>query len=64
MDGFSKTHIATLSAEDSYAFGGLMAPEARTHFRRTAIVAIVIGDVLDRILWKTRPYEKEEGQAE
>jgi len=64
MDGFSKTHIATLSAEDSYALGGLMAPEARTHFRRTAIVAIVIGDVLDRILWKTRPYEKEEGQAE
>ena len=64
MDGFSKTDIASLSSEDSYALGGLMAPEAAKHFRRTAFVAIVIGDVLDRILWKTRPYEKEEGQAE
>ncbi len=64
MDGFSKTRIATLSADDSYALGGLMAPELRTDFRRSAIVALVIGDVLDRMLWKTRPYEKEEGQAE
>ncbi len=64
MDGFSKTRIASLTAEDSYAMGGLMEPEVRTHFRRSAYVSIVIGDILDRMLWRTRPYEKEAGQAE
>ena len=64
MDGFSRTRIATLTAEDSYCLGGLMAPEDKTHFRRSAYVGIVIGDILDRMLWRTRPYEKEKGQAE
>ena len=64
MDGFSKTRIATASCEDSYAIGGLMEPELRAHFRRSVYVAIVIGDVIDRMLWHTRPYEKHHGQAE
>jgi predicted nucleotide-binding protein (sugar kinase/HSP70/actin superfamily) len=64
MDGFSKTRIASLTAEDSYSIGGLMKPEQRTHFRRTTYVSIVIADILDRMLWHTRPYEKEKGQAE
>ena len=64
MDGFSKTRIASLTAEDSYSIGGLMKPEEGTHFRRSAYVAIVIADILDRMLWHTRPYEKEKGQAE
>jgi predicted nucleotide-binding protein (sugar kinase/HSP70/actin superfamily) len=64
MDGFSKTRIASLTAEDSYSVGGLMKPEEKTHFRRSAYVAVVIADILDRMLWRTRPYEKEKGQAE
>jgi len=64
MDGFSKTRIASLTADDSYSVGGLMKPEEKTHFRRSAYVSIVIGDILDRMLWRTRPYEKEKGQAE
>ena len=64
LDGFSKTRIASLTAEDSYSLGGLMKPEEKTHFRRTAYVAIIISDILDRMLWRTRPYEKEKGQAE
>jgi len=64
MDGFSRTPIAAISSKDSYALGGLMAPELRRDFRRTAYLAVVVGDVLDRILWRTRPYEKEKGLAE
>jgi hypothetical protein len=64
MDGFSKTRITSISADDSYALGGLMAPEVRTHFRRSAYVGLVIGDILDRMLWRTRPYEQEAGIAE
>jgi predicted nucleotide-binding protein (sugar kinase/HSP70/actin superfamily) len=64
MDGFSKIRIASITADDSYAMGGLLDPEVRKHFRRSAYMAIVIGDVLDRMLWRTRPYEREEGQAD
>jgi len=64
MDGFRNTRIASLTADDSYSLGGLMKPEEKEDFRRTAYVAIVISDVLDRMLWRTRPYEKEKGQAE
>jgi len=64
MDGFSRTRIASISSKDSYALGGLMAPEVRRDFRRTAYLAVVVGDCLDRILWRTRPYEKEKGLAE
>jgi predicted nucleotide-binding protein (sugar kinase/HSP70/actin superfamily) len=64
LDGFNKTRIASLTAEDSYSLGGLMKPEEKNHFRRTAFVAVVISDILDRMLWRTRPYEKEIGQAE
>lgn len=64
LDGFGKVHIATITSNDSYALGGLLEPQMLTHFRRSAYVSVVIGDVLDRMLWRTRPYEKEPGQAE
>jgi predicted nucleotide-binding protein (sugar kinase/HSP70/actin superfamily) len=64
MDGLRKTRIATLSSNDSYALGELMKPGEGADFWRSAYVAIVIGDVLDRVLWRTRPYEKRPGLAE
>ncbi|UCE83629.1 MAG: CoA activase [Deltaproteobacteria bacterium] len=64
LDGFGKIRIATITSNDSYALGGLLEPQMLTHFRRSAYVSVVIGDVLDRMLWRTRPYEKEPGQAE
>ena len=64
MDGFSKTRITSITAEDSYSLGGLMATEVATNFRRSAYVGLVIGDVLNRMLWRTRPYEREAGIAE
>ncbi len=64
LDGYGKIHIASITSNDSYCLGGLLEPQMVTHFRRSAYMAVVIGDVLDRMLWRTRPYEKEPGQAE
>jgi predicted nucleotide-binding protein (sugar kinase/HSP70/actin superfamily) len=64
MDGYSKTPIATLTADDSYAMGGLMEPGSGKHFRRSAYVGVLVGDILDRMLWHTRPYEKKAGLAD
>ncbi|UCG13445.1 MAG: CoA activase [Deltaproteobacteria bacterium] len=64
LDGLSKTRIASITSDDSYALGGLMETGDRAHFRRTAYFAVVLGDVLDRLLWRIRPYERSAGQAE
>ncbi|MBW1980378.1 MAG: CoA activase [Deltaproteobacteria bacterium] len=64
LDGFSNTRIASITSKDSYALGGLLPQPLRANFRRSAYVAIVIGDVLDRSLWHMRPYEREPGVAE
>ena len=64
MDGYSKTPIATLTADDSYAMGGLMEPGSGKQFRRSAYVGVLVGDILDRMLWHTRPYEKKAGLAD
>lgn len=64
LDGFGQTRIVSITSKDAYAVGGLLDPEVRTDFRRSAYMAVVIGDVLDRMLWHTRPYEKHPGQAE
>jgi len=33
-------------------------------FRKVAYLSVVVGDVLDRLLWRVRPYEKEPGMAD
>ncbi len=58
---FQQVPIAYLSTKDGYAIGGLLPAEKARHFRRTAYVAMVAGDVWDRTLWRVRPYEKESG---
>ncbi len=62
--GFGRTRIASVTSEDSYAAGDMIDPSMHSRLRRTAFMAIAIGDVLDRMLWRTRPYERERGQAE
>ena len=35
-----------------------------TNFRKAAYFSVVVGDILDRLLWRIRPYEKEPGMAD
>ncbi len=64
LEDFGETRIASLTSEDGYAVGGLMRPELRARFRRVGYLATVVGDVLDRMLWCVRPYERDRGQAD
>jgi predicted nucleotide-binding protein (sugar kinase/HSP70/actin superfamily) len=56
--------IATLSSEDAYALDGLIPKEQMQDFRKAAYLSMVVGDILDRLLWKIRPYEREEGTTD
>lgn len=67
LDSFpdlDRVKIASLSSKDAYSLDGLIPKEKITDFRKAAYLSVVVGDILDRLLWRIRPYEKEEGMAD
>jgi predicted nucleotide-binding protein (sugar kinase/HSP70/actin superfamily) len=56
--------IVTLSTDDAYALDGLIPQDKLQGFYKAGYLSVVIGDILDRLLWRTRPYEKEVGMAD
>jgi predicted nucleotide-binding protein (sugar kinase/HSP70/actin superfamily) len=64
VPGLEKLKIVSLSSEDSYSMDGLLSKEKVKDFRKMAYLSLIAGDILDRFLWRTRPYEKEEGMAD
>ncbi|MBW1794785.1 MAG: CoA activase [Deltaproteobacteria bacterium] len=67
LDSFpdlDRVKIASLSSEDAYSADGLIPKERMRDFRKAAYLSMVVGDIVDRLLWRIRPYEKEEGAAD
>ena len=59
-----KLKIGSLTTGDSYSLQGMIEKEEAREFRKVAYFSVVVGDILDRLLWRTRPYEKEAGLAD
>jgi predicted nucleotide-binding protein (sugar kinase/HSP70/actin superfamily) len=64
LDGFHNTRIAYVTCGDNYSAEGLVPPESQPTVVRMAVFGFLVGDILDRILWRTRPYERQPGAAE
>ncbi|MCP4578954.1 MAG: CoA activase, partial [Deltaproteobacteria bacterium] len=62
--GLSGLKIGALTTADGYSLQGIIEEERVTDLRKSSYVALVVGDVLDRLLWRVRPYEKEPGLAD
>lgn len=56
--------ISSLTTDDGYSFNGLIDSRKAVDLRKSGFFALVIGDILDRLLWRIRPYEKEKGMAD
>jgi predicted nucleotide-binding protein (sugar kinase/HSP70/actin superfamily) len=56
--------IGSITSKDGYSLDGLLEGENIWRFRKAAFFAILLGDILNRILWKIRPYEKENGLSD
>ncbi len=56
--------IGSLSSKNSYSLEGMLDKEKIRSFRKAGFFSVVVADVLDRLLWRIRPYEKESGQAD
>jgi predicted nucleotide-binding protein (sugar kinase/HSP70/actin superfamily) len=61
---FKKVKIGSLTSTNSYALKGMIEQERSRDFRKAAHFSLVVADVLDRLLWRIRPYEKEEGSTD
>lgn len=64
MPGLDRVKIAALNSDDAYSLDGLIPREKMRDFRKAGYLCIVVGDILDRLLWRIRPYEKTEGMAD
>ena len=62
--GLSGLRIGALTTEDGYSLSGIIEDDRATDLRKSSYVALVVGDVLDRLLWRVRPYEREAGLAD
>ena len=56
--------IGSLTSEDSYSLSGMIEQARARDFRKSTYFSVVIGDILDRLLWRIRPYEKEPGMTD
>ena len=53
--------IGSLTTKDSYALDGMIEKSSLKAFRKVSYLSVVVSDILDRLLWRIRPYEKENG---
>lgn len=64
IPGLDKLKIGSVTTEDGYSLAGVVDSKNVRDLRKVAFFSVVIGDVLDRLLWRIRPYEKEPGMAD
>ncbi len=67
LDSFpdlKKVKIGSLSSKNAYSLKGMIEKERARDFRKAAYFSVVIGDILDKLLWRIRPYERKEGATD
>jgi len=67
LDAFpelERVKIGSLTSKNSYALDGMIDRGKTRDFRKAGYFSVVIADILDRLLWRIRPYEKKEGIAD
>ncbi len=67
LDSFpelNRMKIGSLTTGDGYSLSGIIEPERVRDLRKVAYLSQVVGDILDRLLWRIRPYEAEPGRTD
>jgi len=59
--GLQELQIVSPSNRDAYSLGDILEQSEEQDFRKTAYFSMVVTDILERLLWKIRPYEREPG---
>jgi predicted nucleotide-binding protein (sugar kinase/HSP70/actin superfamily) len=56
-----RVKIVSITAKDGYSLDGVIDKNRMLDFRKASYVAVVVADIMERLLWRIRPYETEEG---
>ncbi len=64
LPGLSRLKIGSLSTNDGYSLEGIIEEERVRNLKKTSYFSVVVADILDRLLWRIRPYERERGMAD
>jgi predicted nucleotide-binding protein (sugar kinase/HSP70/actin superfamily) len=59
--GLDRVKIVSITAKDGYSLEGVIEQDRMLDFRKASYIAVVVADILERLLWRIRPYEKEKG---
>jgi len=59
----NRLKIASLTAKDGYSLDGILEKDKVLDFRKSGYFSFVIADILDRLTWRVRPYEKKDGMT-
>jgi predicted nucleotide-binding protein (sugar kinase/HSP70/actin superfamily) len=62
--GLDKLKIVSITSLDGYSLSGLLEGSQHQNLRKAGYFSLVMADLLDRLLWRIRPYEKEQGMAD
>jgi len=62
--GLEKVKIVSITATDGYSLEGLIEQDRMLDFRKASYIAVVVADIMERLLWRIRPYETQEGIAD
>lgn len=64
FEAYQAVPIVYISTKNNYATADIVPPDRASLFRKLSYVAVIISDVLDRITWRARPYEREPGSVD
>ncbi len=59
-----RVKIGALTTKDGYSLDGIIDKEKVSDLRKVSYFSVVVADILDRLLWRVRPYEREKGMAD
>jgi len=62
--GLNKLKISSLSARGNYSVAGILEKGKVRDFKKTVYLVIVVADILNRLLMRIRPYERQPGLAD
>ncbi len=62
--GLKKLKISSVTTKDGYSVEGLLDKETVLGFKKAGFLSVVVADILDRLTWRVRPYEKEQGATD
>ncbi|MCX7816341.1 MAG: hypothetical protein N2317_02360 [Syntrophales bacterium] len=67
LNSFPETkdlRIVALTTGDGYSLEGLVERDVVRNLRKSAYFSVVVADIVNRLVWRVRPYERRSGETD